>query len=165
MSLISVLPRELDEPLPLDVLEDLASRAARRFDRSDPKPLAHPGGRWHVRLRVTTHYDVWLIGWGVDSGVELHDHGISAGAIAVIRGHLVEHTPRLAGGFRVRPIARGDVRAFEAGHRHDVVNEGPGPAMSVHVYSPPLTTMTFYDHDDRAVRTETIDLPGLVEDR
>ena len=57
------------------------------------------------------------------------------------------------------------MRAFEAGHRHDVVNEGPGPAMSVHVYSPPLTTMTFYGHDDEPVRTETIDLPGLVEDR
>jgi hypothetical protein len=25
--------------------------------------------------------------------------------------------------------------------------------------------MTFYDHDSTRVRTETIDLPGLVEDR
>lgn len=29
-----------------------------------------------------------------------------------------------------------DVRAFEPGHRHDVVNEGPEVAMGAHVYSP-----------------------------
>ena len=66
MALVSVLPRALDEPLPLDVLADLASRAARRLAGSQTDPAAHPGGRWHVRLRVTAHYDVWLIGWGAD---------------------------------------------------------------------------------------------------
>ncbi|MGZ4688395.1 MAG: cysteine dioxygenase [Acidimicrobiia bacterium] len=165
MTLLSVLPRALDEPLPLDVLADLASRAARRLERSNPNPAAYPGGRWHVRLRVTAHYDVWLIGWGVDSQVQLHDHGPSAGAISVVRGALVEHTPRASGGFRLQSVVRGDVHVFEAGHRHDVVNEGPGVALSVHVYSPPLASMTFFDLDDAPVRTETIDLPGLVEDR
>lgn len=29
---------------------------------------------------------------------------------------------------------------------HEVWNPGPAPALSVHVYSPPLRTMTFYDH-------------------
>ena len=28
---------------------------------------------------------------------------------------------------------------------HDVVAPGPEPATSIHVYSPPLTSMTFYD--------------------
>lgn len=165
MTLVSVLPRPLDDPLPLDVLCDLAARAALRLGRSSRKPFTHRGDRWHVRLRVTDHYDVWLIGWGVDSGVELHDHGSSAGAFSVIRGRLVEHTPKSSGGFRVQPINRGEVRAFEAGHRHDVVNDGPGSAMSVHVYSPPLSSMTFYDEDVSPVRTEEIDQPGLVEDR
>jgi hypothetical protein len=164
MALVSVLPRAIDEPLPADVLADLASRAASRLSRTDPNPVAHPGGRWHVRLRVTRHYDVWLIGWGVESSVEMHDHGTSAGAISVIRGDLVEHTPRAAGGFRLRTLSPGEVLVFGAGHLHDVVNEGPTVAMSAHVYSPPLLSMTFYDDGD-PVRTETIDLPGLVEDR
>ncbi len=165
MALISVLPRPLDDPLPLDVLADLAARAARRHARSDPNPVAYPGGRWHVRLRVTDHYDIWLIGWGTDSRVELHDHGESAGAFAVVRGELVEHTPRASGGFRTQRLPAGDVRAFEAGHVHDVVNEGTRTAMSVHVYSPPLASMTYFDEDVAPVRTEAIDLPGLVEDR
>ena len=38
--------------------------------------------------------------------------------------------------------------------------------MSAHVCTaPPLSSMTFYDNDTAPVRTETIDLPGLVEDR
>jgi hypothetical protein len=165
MALVSVLPRPIDEPLPLDVVADIASRAARRHSRSDPNPIARPGGRWHVRLRVTTHYDVWLIGWGVDSGVDFHDHGDSAGAIVVVRGELVEHTPRAAGGVRTQRLAAGSVRAFEAGHVHDVVNEGTRSAMSTHVYSPPLSTMTHFDEELQPVRTEAVDLPGLVEDR
>jgi predicted metal-dependent enzyme (double-stranded beta helix superfamily) len=165
MALVSVLPRALDEPLPSDVLTDLAWRAARHLARSDPDPVAYPGGRWHVRLRVTDHYDVWLIGWGVASLVEMHDHGASAGAIAVMYGTLVEHTPRTAGGVRRQRLAAGTVHAFAAGHRHDVVNDGPDVAMSVHVYSPPLAAMTFYDDAGVAVRTEAVDLPGLIEDR
>jgi quercetin dioxygenase-like cupin family protein len=165
MALVSVLPRPLDEPLPLDVIADIAFRAARRHAQSDPNPIAHPGGRWHVRLRVTAHYDVWLIGWGVDSGVEFHDHGDSAGAIAVVRGELTEHTPRTAGGVRTQRLAAGSVRAFEPGHVHDVVNDGTRPAMSTHVYSPPLSTMTHFDELLQPVRIETVDLPGLVEDR
>ena len=165
MARVSVLPRALDEPLPADVLADLASRAARRLARSDPDAVAHPGGRWHVRLRVTDHHDVWLIGWGVDSAVELRDHGPSAGAITVVRGALVEHTPRSTEGFRLQTLRPGHLHTFEPGHLHDVVNEGPAAAMSAHVYSPPLSSMTFYDHDRTPVRTETIDRPGLVEDR
>src|SRR3954463_8135076 len=124
MALISVLPRLLDEPLPAPVLAAIAARAANRLTASGPGAGAQPGGRWHVRLRVTDHYDVWLIGWGVDSSVELHDHGDSAGAISVVRGSLVEHPPRSEGGFRQQVPSPGETRTFEPGHLHDVVNEG-----------------------------------------
>lgn len=46
-----------------------------------------------------------------------------------------------------------------------MVNDGNEVALSAHVYSPPLSSMTFYDHPDVAVRTELVDLPGLIEDR
>jgi predicted metal-dependent enzyme (double-stranded beta helix superfamily) len=167
MALISVLPRSLDEPLPAVVLADLAARTADRLARSaaGTGAGAEPGGRWHVRLRVTDRYDVWLIGWGVDSGVELHDHGASAGAIALVHGALVEHSPTAGGDLRRQPLTPNGVHGFAAGQIHDVVNESPDAAMSVHVYSPPLASMTFYDRDETPIRTETIDLPGLVEDR
>jgi hypothetical protein len=39
----------------------------------------------------------------------------------------------------------GATLGFGAGHVHDVTNESDGHALSLHVYSPALTTMTFYD--------------------
>jgi hypothetical protein len=38
---------------------------------------------------------------------------------------------------------------------HDVVNFQAAPATSVHAYSPPMASMTFYRHEER----------GLVVDR
>jgi predicted metal-dependent enzyme (double-stranded beta helix superfamily) len=165
MALVSVLPRAPHDPLPADVLADLATRAARRIARSRTDAVAPPSGRWDIRLRVTDHYDVWLIGWGTDSKVELHDHGPSAGSIAVVHGALVEHTPLTTGGHRRQRLEPGRAHAFGPGHLHDVVNEGPEVAISAHVYSPPLTSMTFYDDDRSPLRTDSIDLPGLVVDR
>ena len=72
---------------------------------------------------------------------------------------------RAAGGVRPQRLAAGSVRGFEPGHVHDVVNEGPRPAMSTHVYSPPLSAMTHFDDQLQPMRTEAVDLPGLVEDR
>jgi len=34
---------------------------------------------------------------------------------------------------------------FGPGHVHDVANQGRGPALSVHVYSPVLTSMTCFE--------------------
>jgi len=40
------------------------------------------------------------------------------------------------------PATRG--RSFSSGHVHDVRNESDRPALSLHAYSPRLTTMTRY---------------------
>lgn len=34
---------------------------------------------------------------------------------------------------------------FDIAHVHEMVNLGPDPAISVHVYAPRLTTMTYYE--------------------
>lgn len=48
---------------------------------------------------------------------------------------------------------------FGSGYVHDFVNVGPGPALSVHVYSPALHSMTYFDWSDGeglvGVRTES----------
>jgi hypothetical protein len=42
--------------------------------------------------------------------------------------------------------------AFGAGHVHDVRNEAAEHALSLHVYSPPLTSMNYYDRSgDRLI--------------
>jgi hypothetical protein len=40
----------------------------------------------------------------------------------------------------------GSTHFFDGNHIHDLQNCGPEPVTSIHVYSPPLTSMTFYDH-------------------
>ena len=108
-----------------------------------------PVARWHRRVAATTRYDVWLIGWDRHQGVDLHDHGGSAGAFVVIDGELtetcVDHED--GRGLRTTALGAGDGRAFAAGHVHRVVNvSDAAPATSLHVYSRPLVTMDFYEH-------------------
>jgi predicted metal-dependent enzyme (double-stranded beta helix superfamily) len=103
---------------------------------------------WRLMAR-TPDFDAWLIAWPSGGRVDLHDHGNSTGAVSVISGSLVEAVPwrddtgRLA---LVRhELHAGATLGFGAGHVHDVTNESDGHALSLHVYSPALTSMTFYD--------------------
>jgi predicted metal-dependent enzyme (double-stranded beta helix superfamily) len=116
-----------------------------------------PEGRRPARLIATERYEVWVIGWTTGQHVQPHDHGAAAGAVVVAEGELVEVLPLLGGGAVELPLAVGRVRDLPVGTVHDVVNRGPAPATSIHVYSPPLTTMTYYDPTSFApVDTEAV---------
>ena len=129
-------------------------RALARHDRDE---------RWFVRLTTNPRFDAWLIGWHAHQGVDLHDHGGSAGALCVVEGELLETSIRLGaeGGLREERLTAGTALAFGRGHVHWVVNPTPQIATSIHVYSPPLTTMDFYETDSdstfRRLRTEVAD--------
>jgi predicted metal-dependent enzyme (double-stranded beta helix superfamily) len=106
-------------------------------------------------------YEAWVIGWPAGGALELHDHGGSRGVVSVVAGSLLETSvahfgDRLA--LRTRTVsAATSPLSIGVGRIHDVTNLGPGPALSVHVYSPRLTSMTFFEltHDElRAHRTE-----------
>ncbi len=114
--------------------------------------------KWEL-LGSTTYLDAWLIAWPPLSGVELHDHGSSRGALFVLDGGLVELTPRQRahGGFELseRRLKAGQAREFEPHDIHDVYNGSTdASAVSVHVYSPPLQSMTYFDvhHGDLVPR-------------
>jgi hypothetical protein len=122
------------------------------------------GERYFERVNLGSHFDIWLIRWGADSGTSLHDHGGSAGAFVVVEGRLVEYMPNPAGtGRRLRrelhPL---DSRPMAPGHIHTVVNEAPANAASVHVYSPPLVSMRQYEEAPSAVAPQPR-LRGLVD--
>jgi hypothetical protein len=105
---------------------------------------------WRLMAR-TADFDAWLIAWPSGGKVELHDHGHSTGAVSVISGSLVEAVPWRDDTGRLsldrHELREGATLGFGAGHVHDVTNESDGPALSLHVYSPALTTMTFYEVD------------------
>jgi mannose-6-phosphate isomerase-like protein (cupin superfamily) len=104
--------------------------------------------RWRLLAR-TDDFDAWVIAWPQGGRVELHDHGPSRGALVVLEGSLVESVPwRDDGGMLTlaRNLVRpGRILRLDAGHVHDVTNESRQPALSVHVYAPPLAAMTHYD--------------------
>lgn len=153
---LTTSPRSTD-PVPLDPVQlveftrFLAGeiRAGRHHIQYDAET------RWHQRTYRDARVDVWLISWLPDQGTQLHDHGRSAGAFTVVRGSLSEATyvasgPR-AGTLRNRRHRAGTSVGFDARHVHDVRNRSNAPAVSVHAYSPPLTSMSFYDLDRGAL--------------
>jgi predicted metal-dependent enzyme (double-stranded beta helix superfamily) len=87
---------------------------------------------------------VWAIHWPQGEGLELHDHGGSAGAVWVVHGALEEHYIRTDGSSARRDLVTEGGIAFGPGYVHDVVNPYESPATSLHVYSPPMASMTFY---------------------
>jgi mannose-6-phosphate isomerase-like protein (cupin superfamily) len=122
--------------------------------------LADPGpdGRSAVRIIRTDRYEVWVLGWWPGQSVELHDHGGADAAFTVVEGNLVEITAWPDRGLGRTELGPGASRSVPAGTRHDVLNLGTAPATSIHVYSPLLTSMTFYDAVDlRPVRVEAVE--------
>ena len=106
-----------------------------------------PEGRWYERIIAGDGYEVWLISWLPGQSTGFHDHGGSAGAFGVVWGALDECVvPRSGRRALVTRVDAGDVRAFGPRYVHDVRNSAAGSvAVSVHAYSPPLSTMTRYD--------------------
>jgi hypothetical protein len=128
-----------------------------------------PGERSHQRVLLGETHDVWLIRWGPGSATAMHDHGGSTGALYVFDGTLVEYRPGRYRGdsARRRSLGSSTSRTMQANHVHAVVNESDTIAASVHVYSPPLTTMQHYEVTDAALRmthNEVVDLGTLQGD-
>ena len=120
-----------------------------------------PVERWHQRIYRDRRLDVWLISWLPTQGTELHDHGGSAGSFTVLSGTLSEAVVS-RGRLREFERAAGESVGFGARYVHDVRNLSTAPAVSVHAYSAPLTSMTYYDLADgrlEAFKTLSTDDP------
>jgi predicted metal-dependent enzyme (double-stranded beta helix superfamily) len=146
--LVAALPARSPAPLAAELLVDIAAGLAASTALVEAVARHDPAARRPVRLLATAHYEAWVIGWTPGQRVEPHDHGPSLGVVAVTEGALtelhVEHGgpgPRLA----ARLLEAGSVHVVPVGAVHDIVNRGPAPATSVHVYSPPISEMTRYD--------------------
>jgi hypothetical protein len=152
-------------PLPPERLLAIARGLGR--DAATWRALAQhdPDERWFLQLSCNARFDIWLIGWHARQGVDLHDHGGSAGAFTVVEGELLETSGQVdgSGPLRETRLGLGSARSFGAGHVHWVVNPTVEVATSVHVYSPPLRTMDFYesapDSSFQRLRTEAADAP------
>ncbi|WP_073258193.1 cysteine dioxygenase [Cryptosporangium aurantiacum] len=125
--------------------------------------------RWYGRLDVGDvlggdTVEAWLLSWWPGQRTGLHDHGGSAGGFAVVRGRLRENTvwapasalPQLRG----RVLQASEQRVFGPRHLHDVVNDGAEPAVSIHLYSPRLTSMTRYRWTEHGPEVTSVEKAG-----
>lgn len=105
--------------------------------------------RHFVQLHRDPHLDVWLICWTNQQETGLHDHDVSSGAVYVCSGTLVEDRLEAQEGTLRRTSverAEGTTFDFDASHVHCVRHpEGSPPAVSIHVYSPALWRMGYYE--------------------
>jgi cysteine dioxygenase type I len=126
-------------------LAELTRRYAGEVRAGRHQVVVDPRRRWYNLLRSDDSVDVWLITWATEQFAELHDHGDSLGALTVVGGDLTEDrwVARPAG-LRRRRLGTGRTATFGRGYVHEVSNPGAEPAISVHAYSPPLTTMSYY---------------------
>ena len=121
-----------DDDVLVEALCVIAARLANAV--RDEALLEAPVGdrRWR-KVASTSTYDAWLVAWAPGAGIPEHDHGGATAAFHVVRGTLVERTEA-----RARVVHSGCAASVPPWQRHAVRNLGGVPALSLHVYSPPL---------------------------
>jgi predicted metal-dependent enzyme (double-stranded beta helix superfamily) len=103
-----------------------------------------PGQRRYEELLADEHVTAWLICWMDDHDTGFHDHDSSAGAVAVVSGVVSEQRLTLAGGPHDRRFRAGQSFHFSPADIHRIRHRGAEPAVTLHVYSPPLLRMGSY---------------------
>ncbi|MEC3973764.1 cysteine dioxygenase [Amycolatopsis sp. H20-H5] len=97
-----------------------------------------PDQRFSALIESDERQEVWLMGWLPGQHTDLHDHAFASGAFTVVSGGLTETVARRAPDGRavteVHGLSTGQSRVFGPGYVHEVRNDGPDPAVSVHVY-------------------------------
>ncbi|MGH3765804.1 MAG: cysteine dioxygenase [Pseudonocardiaceae bacterium] len=121
--------------------------------------------RWYRLLEQHQQYEVWLMSWLPGQGTDLHDHGPASGAFAIAAGMLTERVVATrADGSTVevtRELGAGRCRAFGPRYVHQVTNTGPVPAVSVHIYTPGLTSMNRYRLEPSGVEHIAVEQAGV----
>jgi hypothetical protein len=132
-----------------DSCRDVATRAAALIDAAS---LDRSGDGEAVQLWSNDGSEAWLNTWWQPRDSGFHDHGGSGGGVFVIEGEVTGEYLQVAGGRRVSRFGPGDSFSFE-GNRIHRVDHLVG-AVTVHVYSPPLTTIGHYELVDGELRRE-----------
>jgi predicted metal-dependent enzyme (double-stranded beta helix superfamily) len=146
---------EIDRPRGCDLsIADLRAFVSELADRPELwiHLVTHDSTQRHYEeLVCDDHLTAWLICWMNDHDTGFHDHDTSAGAVAVVIGCVREQRFTLDGQPRDRVFAASQVFHFEPGDIHRVRHAGSDPAVTLHVYSPPLLRMGAYFVDGDGV--------------
>jgi predicted metal-dependent enzyme (double-stranded beta helix superfamily) len=122
----------------------------------------NPTQRVYEELFSDEHLTAWLICWMEDHDTGFHDHDISCGAVAVVSGCVREERLTLDGSPTNKVVRAGESFNFSAADIHRVRHAGDNPAVTLHVYSPPLLSMGAYVVDENG-RLERQTVPSSEE--
>ena len=113
--------------------------------------------RTYSELLRDDNVAAWLICWMDDHDTGFHDHDVSSGAVAVVAGTVCEERLRLGASPSSRVVRAGEAFDFGASDIHRVRHVGAEPAVTLHVYSPPLWRMGAYVVEEGgALRRESL---------
>jgi predicted metal-dependent enzyme (double-stranded beta helix superfamily) len=132
--------------LPKAELAEIVRRVAEQPELWRDRVRFEVGERFYVRLEEAEDHEVWLLTWLPGQQTGFHDHGDSSGAFMVASGRLTERAvaadrPESA----ARLLREGTSRQFGSHYVHDVRNDSTEPAVSIHAYSPPLSSMRRFE--------------------
>src|SRR4051794_33240718 len=104
----------------------IALELAADIDRWSYEVRYHVGQRYSRLVATSEGQDLWLMSWLPGQATDLHRHPGMAGAFTVVIGTLIERT-----GERVHQVVPGQCRVFGPDYVHQLINEGPYPAVSI----------------------------------
>jgi predicted metal-dependent enzyme (double-stranded beta helix superfamily) len=151
LTLLSSVPRPRGRDLSGPELQALVAELAARPELWIHFVKHDSTQRLYEELISDDHLTAWLICWMDDQDTGFHDHDLSAGAVAVVSGAVREQRLAIEGPPREQTFAVGDTFHFSRADIHRVLHAESDPAVTLHVYSPPLERMGAYAVDDDGV--------------
>jgi len=116
--------------------------------------------RRYEELLSDEHITAWLICWMDDHDTGFHDHDVSAGAVAVLSGSVREERLVIDRAPLSRVFLAGQRFHFSPADIHRVRHAGRDPAVTLHVYSPPLLRMGAYAVGEDGVLARHVQSPS-----
>src|SRR5690606_4928871 len=93
-------------------------------------------------LAIEDGWEIALCCWLPGQASALHDHGLSVGVVRLLAGELTETRYRVSGCELIEGLPRtfveGETMCEERDVFHRVIASGSAPAISLHLYNPPL---------------------------
>jgi len=143
-------------------LEEIAARMARQPDIWEPLVRVDAERRRFELVYEDERMDAWVLSWMPGQGTGFHDHYVSSVGIACVQGNVREDWLRFGAPEVESRLRPGDTRRGGPGYIHRVQHAAGEPAVTIHVYSPPLDEVGQYRVDDAGVlRREAA--PGRIE--
>lgn len=129
-----------DRDLSPEECADLAREAAELVDVT---ALERAGEGSFELLWRDPHSEAWLNLWWEPRDTGFHDHGGSCVGVHVLEGRACNEALVVGGERRIREYAAGDSFSFPGTGIHRM--EHDRGAVTIHVYSPPISTIGHYE--------------------